>query len=232
MRAKAKIKGNRISKRVEVSPYLFSVLKKHIKEYWSWLGNSGLKVPDTKIMFDEGIVTFDQELLSSSQSRDIENIIGILKRMNFDRFGIDSNPRNFIGGEQIYFVDFFPFLVRDQRVLSEQFDYPVETVLKRYFTRANVITSFINRIFKEDFQRAMGSVERSADLLISEFNEVLPREKERLLKGIEVAHAGANTQDYINHYDAYKRTETITVKRERKLKDELRKFKKNLLTLT
>ncbi|MBN1169162.1 hypothetical protein JXA63_04705 [Candidatus Woesebacteria bacterium] len=230
MRAETEIRSGRILKKVEGSQYLFDKIGSEMEQYQVWLEDSGLRVPDTIVTFSDGIITFDQEYLGANHCESVISIVEILQGMSFDRFGMDSNPGNFMGDEQVYFVDFFPFLIRDNQVLSEQFDYPIETVLQRYFSATNVVSTFINRLFRENFEAAMVAVSKSADMLVSEFGEMLPREKDRLLMGIELAQAGGSGQDYISYYYTHKSAETITTDREEKLKIELKKIRDIVLS--
>jgi len=227
MRAEVEKRDGRIIKSVYASPYLFSAMEQNLSQYAMWLASAGFRVPDTRVSYKNGLAIFDQELIISCEPINSLEIIRRMRDMNFDFFGMDSNPNNFLGARNPYFVDFFPFLIKEKNVLSEQFDYPTEIVIQRYFVKVNIISTFINRLFKSVPKQAVESVRKVSDFLLSEYDFILPREKSRLYKGLEIFTSHGNLLDYLDFYEASKEVELITSSDNEALREFLKTVGKN-----
>jgi len=194
-------KGRRIIKKVSGSQYTYDHIFSQLNDYRNWLHGSGFKTPETKVRYKEGQIIFDQEQVTTTVSLRVESIIDKICKLSFSNFGLDSNPNNFLGNRQIYFVDFFPFLTKDARVLSEQFDYCVEEASQRYFTIENILTFYVVRLFKKNTFQAMKALKYTKEIILRNYQTILPREKVRLLQALkffEMKNMSKYSQIYVD----------------------------------
>ncbi len=202
MRAEIHIDNQTIYKRVPATEYAYEVIKNELQGYRDWLGDVGISSPTTNVRFVDNSLVFEQDVIASKESRNISEIVQALTKLKFDRYGIDSNPANFLGQNKIEFVDFYPLPVRDSRLLDEEFDYGHEEALDRYFKIGNVLTFYSIRLFKSSRENALESLKAGKNVLVTEYQEIHPREKIRLLLALRL-----NEQDKM---DEYKRAYTVT----------------------
>lgn len=185
------LRGNEtVFKRVEASEELYTHVEENLGDYRVWLEEAGFKTPDTKVTYTGTEIVFKQKQVDPTPSTDVEGIVLRISGMSFNRFGLDSNPNNFLGSEP-HFVDFFPFLTRDEHLLTQQFDYGPEIAVPRYFQTENVLAFYSARLFKTDPELALRSIRAAREVLLSRFDGVLPREKMRLYAGIRLTEEGA-----------------------------------------
>lgn len=190
MRAELLRENETVFKRVEVSKELYDHVEKNLGDYRAWLEGAGFKTPDTIVSYKGKEIVFEQKQVDPAPSTDVEGIVSRISIMSFDRFGLDSNPNNFLGNEP-YFVDFFPFLTRDAHLLAQQFDYGPEVAIPRYFQTENVLAFYSARLFKIDPVLALRSIRAAKEVLLSRFEGILPREKMRLYAGIRLTEESA-----------------------------------------
>lgn len=184
------LRGNEtIFKRVEASEELYAHVEENLGDYRAWLEASGFRTPDTKVTYTGTEIVFEQKQVDPTPSTDVEGIVQRITCLSFDRFGLDSNPNNFLGSET-HFVDFFPFLTRDEYLLAQQFDYGPEIAIPRYFQTENVLAFYSARLFKTDPELALRSIRAAREVLLGKFDGVLPREKMRLYAGIRLTEEG------------------------------------------
>ena len=205
MRAEIEKKGGLIIKRVPAGKLLYEFVASEILDYCAWLSESGFEAPHTELEYDNGKMVFSQKFLPEGRTEDVGAILRILKKLDTAKYGIDSNPNNFVGKNTIHFVDLFPLPIKSDSALGWQFDYPVATVIRRYFTKVNILATFINRLFKIDAEGAKMALEQSAGTLVGDYDDMLEREKTRMLK----AMTGVEGEEYKKYYEASKARQTI-----------------------
>ena len=229
MRSKNNICGEEIIKRVDCSYELGKVVEANLGGYIKSLEKIRIYSPMTKATYigEEGVLMFRQQLVKDDGHKfPHEQLIQSLKNYKW-QYGIDSNPNNFFfNSGRIINVDFFPFLIKNNLLLKEQFDYPVETVLKRYFSAPNSIVSYIIRLFKEKPEEARRVATNNANYLIKNYPKILPRERLRLYFAFYLLNNNKIDQ-FTKVYINSKATSTIDEAVSRKLYEALKTFLKS-----
>lgn len=209
MRAEVVCESGRFIKRVESPGFLFKHLTTNLTGYRNWLHKAGFKTPDTKVHYKDGYIIFDQEQIDAGICENVKSVISKFRQLSFDIYGLDSNPRNFLGERDVYFVDFFPLLTRNTLALEQQFDYPSGEATQRYFTLENVLMFYVVRAFKENPVWAYEALKLVKSDLLAKYETVLPREKVRLLNALLLSEQG-KILEYPQFYADTKKLTTIT----------------------
>lgn len=186
MRVVIDCKSKSVIKKASGSQYLFHCIQTLLNDYTQWLSGVGFVAPETTVSYDADMITFTQIRVTGGKTRNIDEIVTMLQKLNFSTYGLDASPNNFLGQDSIYFVDFFPFLVRDERIVAEQFNYNITDVYQRYFTISNILLCLINRMFKLNPGKARYALVFTKNVLLDGYDQLLPRDKLRLLRALEV----------------------------------------------
>lgn len=216
MRSKITFQKDLVIKKVKASEFLFEFVTTNIQDYMCWMRRAGFLVPKTELTYEKGEIVFRQERIEKSSVLSPAKIISKIRTLSFENFGLDPNPGNFQGNDNEYFVDFFPFLARNNRVLSEQFDYKLDEVYARFFKSENVLLTYCIRLYKIDPEASINSIKYIKKELLEEFDAVLPREKARLL-WILIPKQAKNSDLFEIYYKKTKRLSSITYETSRKL---------------
>lgn len=220
MRSTMIVTNSKYIKRVKCSRALFKVIKEEINAYGHWLTDAGFGVPRTEIDYANGSIYFIQAKVKMLEPIDYDQVIKLLFRLSFMKFGIDSNPENFILDQEIMFIDYFPFLVNDPSILTSQFGYTYSEIHQRYFTMENVLFFLIIRLFKTDPKIAKTLLIKYRDYIIEHYTRLLPREKLRLLYQLNTPLI--NTDLYRQKYYELKEVRSISFKEDRLLLNLIR----------
>lgn len=226
MRAEISFEGQFIWKRSKVTPAVAEALLGGLQAYSLHLNVAGLLVPQTEVSFDGEELLMKQRTLGG-ESADVDGIIRVIKAFDYSYYGLDPNPGNFLTGletsaddvdiemaREIYFVDFVPFLAREENILAAQFDYEVEAVLQRYFTVENALATYAVRLGlrTQAPQLLATALPLVAPDLLAGFDVILPREKLRLLELLRVYDIAAHAEPsgLSSFADIYRATKSIT----------------------
>lgn len=188
MRSQIYCDGDVCLKKVRTEKYVFECMLDNLDYLESTMNKCGLFLPETIIAYMDGELIFEQHWIHGRFCQDYNELCRIFMGFDYSRFGLDSNPNNFILGldNKIYMIDLFPFLMRDREILRVQFAYSVNEALLRYFQLVNVISTYIARLFLRSYDLAISALSLNRAFLKDNFKDILPREKLRLLAGMEL----------------------------------------------
>lgn len=220
MRSEVEIVGSQVIKRVTATSHVADLTNKQMDSYQDWLASAGIESVDTQIDYQDGKLIFIQPHLKVQQYANPARLIGAFLKLDYSHFGMDSNPGNFMGESDPVNVDFYPFLIRDRQALVDQFDYPVNIAIERYFIPVNVVTTYVVRLFKIAEDLAKMGVESAAPILLEGFKKVLPREKLRLLNALTMMDSGS-LEDFPDYYVRSKSLTSISTYNENSLMTKL-----------
>lgn len=223
MRTKIAKRDNCITKKARASFFLFDSIKNNLSDYRNWLYSCGIESVETKIDYCDNEIVFKQQLLSENKPFEEKELLQDICKLNFGKFGIDANPSNFICHDKPYFVDFFPFLMRDKKVLTEQFDYGFKEICMRYFCLENILATFITRMFIIDPTRAVSSLIFVKERLIYGYERILDREKFRLFGALQL-YRSRKIDEFPEFYRSTKRKNIINSIDSKKLKEKIEKL--------
>ncbi len=211
MRCDVSVNKNRFVKKVEATKYLFKYISVHLPYYFKWLETAGFRTPQTDLTFQDGYIVINQERIAEKPILFSGHIVNRIKSLTFDKYGLDSNPNNFLGPGGEYFVDIFPFLVRNDHVIYQQFEYDIREVYKRYFSLENILATYSVRLFKQDYANGVQSLLYLKSYFLENFKTILPREKMRLLTALQLRDT-PNSDLFLSYYAKSKRLSRISIK--------------------
>lgn len=190
MRSELEIKGSFIFKHYPASLELQSLFLEFVPDYQAALAGSGFSLAETTVLTTPAELILRQEFISATATHEFTRIGDLIWAFDYSRGGLDANPGNFIFAKsgQVYFIDYFPLLIDQERLLELQFEYPVDTVRRRYFQRENVLACYLNRLFLKDFSVGLIAEQAFRDRLGSMEAEVLAREQKRLETALSLAN--------------------------------------------
>ncbi len=180
--------GNVCRKTVAAPLSIFFCIQSHLNDLKAEFEQLGISIPPTAVSYTDFQIVFEQQWVYAPICLNPEQLIPVFLRCKYCKFGIDSNPHNFLVADDgtIYMVDLFPFLYKNDIILKAQFDYSVDEVYQRYFQPVNVISTYIIRLFLIDYELALLAIWLSKIFLIDHFDQILPRELLRLLACLEL----------------------------------------------
>lgn len=217
------IENDRIFKNVKTELPVFKALGDNFDSYKKWLENENICVPNTKIDYENDTLIFDQELIKGNRSLQYKRITETILNLDYSNFGLDSNPENFLDMDgKIYFIDFYPFLKRDNNLLEYQFDYSPEEVTKRYFNKTNVLATFLIRLYKSDPVEMIQLLKKQKQFLIDEYQEILPREKIRFYEILRIEKKDSPKSCFKDIYEKTKPIEEIESEKNKELLNQLK----------
>ncbi len=208
MRASIKIDESIIIKSYDIDSKIQKYFEKHLDAYLLWVNLMGFKIPNTELKINENKLEIIQGIIPKTQITDYYLIFNHLMLLNDyeNNYGFDSNPTNFIQNQSgIYFVDFYPFLINDKNLLKMQFQYDFKEIYSRYFKKINIITTFLIRLCLISTIIFKDILSLNVTYFLNNFNEILPREKTRLLACIDHCF----NQKVIDLGFVYKQSKTI-----------------------
>lgn len=211
MRCNIEIINGRIIKSVCSNESVYNTVRESFSAYSDWLKGVGIVVPDTRVYHQDGILYFNQEYISEGENLNLDRLISRIKLLEFDKYGIDCNPSNFIyKNNTLFYIDIFPFLINDSKILEYQFPYSYETICQRYFTGINAVATLLNRVAKQSSADFIQGLYSQKEYILDNFTDILPREKTRLLYALQNNEHSDFTDIYIDYYVKTKELTTIS----------------------
>lgn len=171
---------NYIYKTVGVSKLVGKTSPLELNGYINWI-KQYFEIPETSVKHVINNLRFQQELIKENDSYNPIKILDKLMKLKIDKYGLDSNPGNFMFADgKIYFVDFYPLLINKDDFLQDQFVSDVADIKKRYFTKINIVAFFIVRLFRENWQDGMRTLAYCQTYIEDNWDLICKREQMRL----------------------------------------------------
>lgn len=204
---KISLSGDDIIKKYKTTATQQEKVISYFDEYAEWIKSCGFVVPRTKLDQRQEELELRQQYILGHipSSKDWLHLTRILMNLPENmKNGLDANPANFIfSGSDIYFVDFYPLLVRDKTdFLRSQFSYGEDTVMQRYFNKWAVIVCFLNRLRVVDPFSFNNCLHVVAVNLLPNISHIPGRDARRLLSAGRL-----NTERYKEYYKQSKTVE-------------------------
>ena len=179
----------------------------YFEEYAQWIRTCSFSVPRTKLVSKNGTLEMRQQYIQgrSPSMCEWKSLTKALLSLPEDMpYGLDANSMNFIfEGEKIYFIDFYPLLVKnDLNFLLSQFSYSEDIIMARFFNKWGVITCFLNRLKKMDSCMFLACLELVSPSLLPRISHIPGRDARRLAGAIYL-----NMKEFVDYYEKTKSIE-------------------------